>query len=59
MALNSKLISEGYSPAERSLLLGHSVETNERHYSLTDRRTLGDIRSRMLKEKPDSLSAVG
>lgn len=59
MALNSKLIHEDYSSAERSLLLGHSVETNERHYSLTDRRTLGDIRSRMLKEKPDSLSAVG
>lgn len=52
MALNSRLIAEGYMPADRALLLGHSVETNERHYSLADSRSLSEIRLRMLaKEK--------
>lgn len=57
MALNNYLISQEIDARDRALLLGHSVETNERHYSLTDSRRLADIRSRLLaakKGKPDS-----
>lgn len=49
MALNGELIDKGFNSVERSLLLGHSVETNERHYSLADRRRPADICSRMVK----------
>lgn len=54
MSLNSRMIDEGYEPRTRALLLGHSIETNERHYSLSDKRTLFDIRERMIgkKERP-------
>lgn len=43
MAVNTKLIEMGVDSAKRALILGHSVETNERHYSLTDRRMLEDL----------------
>lgn len=43
MAVNTKLIELGVDSAKRALILGHSVETNERHYSLTDRRMLEDL----------------
>lgn len=49
MALNSRMIAKGLSPADRALLLGHSVETNERHYSLADPRRLEDI-SEIMRE---------
>lgn len=48
MALNSRMINMGLSPADCALLPGHSVETNERHYSLTDPRRLEDI-SRLMR----------
>lgn len=48
VAMNSKLIAMGYSPADRALLLGHAVETNERNYSVVDSRHLDEIRARML-----------
>ena len=41
--MNTKLIELGVDSAKRALILGHSVETNERHYSLTDRRMLEDL----------------
>lgn len=47
VALNSRLIAEGFSPADRALLLGHAVETNERNYSVADSRRLTDISRRM------------
>lgn len=43
MAVNTKLIGMGVDSAKRALILGHSVENNERHYSLTDRRMLEDL----------------
>ena len=47
IAFNSKLIKKGLSPADRALILGHAVQTNEHHYSISDRRRLDDIRQRM------------
>ena len=50
IAFNSKLIELGFSAAERALILGHEVQTNENHYSVTDKRQLADIRNRMIGE---------
>lgn len=47
IAFNSKLIEKGLSPADRALILGHAVQTNEHHYSISDRRRLDDIRQKM------------
>ncbi|MCR5175012.1 MAG: tyrosine-type recombinase/integrase [Oscillospiraceae bacterium] len=47
VAFNSRLINLGFSPSDRALILGHAVETNERHYSHSDRRRLDDIKQRM------------
>lgn len=47
VAVNSKLIDMGFSSADRAMLLGHSVETNERHYSVSDKRRLESIRQRL------------
>ena len=52
MAFNSRLLDLGLSAAERALILGHEVQTNEAHYSLVDNRTLEDIKSKLQKEKP-------
>lgn len=47
MAFNSKLMALGFSVDERALILGHEVETNERFYSLTDKRRLEDLKNRL------------
>ncbi|MBP5309006.1 MAG: tyrosine-type recombinase/integrase [Lachnospiraceae bacterium] len=51
MAFNSKLINYGFSASDRALILGHEVQTNETHYSLTDKRKLEDIKNRLKKEE--------
>ena len=38
MALNSRLIDANCAARDRSLVLGHSIQTNEKHYSFSDRR---------------------
>ena len=43
IARNSELIEMGLSPSERASILGHSVETNERRYSITDIRRMDEI----------------
>ena len=48
IAYNSKLIELGFSAAERALILGHEVQTNENIYSVTDKRQLFDIRNRLI-----------
>ena len=48
IAFNSKLIELGFSAAERALILGHEVQTNENNYSVTDKRQLVDIRNRLI-----------
>ena len=47
IAHNSKLIEKGLSSSDRALILGQSVETNERHYSITDSRRLEDLRMKL------------
>lgn len=37
----------GFSASDRALILGHEVQTNEAHYSLTDKRKLNDIKKRL------------
>ena len=51
MAFNSRLLELGLSAAERALILGHEVQTNEAHYSLVDNRTLEDIKSKLTKRE--------
>ena len=48
MAFNSRLIEMDFSPSDRALILGHQVQTNETHYSLTDKRRLEKIKDRFL-----------
>ena len=44
----SKISVVGFSAAERALILGHEVQTNENIYSVTDKRQLVDIRNRLI-----------
>lgn len=36
---------------ERCLVLGHSMQTNERHYSFSDRRKVEDVRNKLKNHK--------
>lgn len=47
VAFNGRLIDLGFSAADRALILGHEVQTNESHYSVTDKRHLEDIHKRL------------
>ena len=49
-AFNARLIEKGLSSSDRALVMGHEVQTNEEHYSLTDSRRLDEIRKRLLNE---------
>lgn len=51
LAFNSYLIGLGFNSAERASILGHSVETNERHYSVSDNRQRFELRDRLLAAK--------
>ena len=48
IALNNKFIRLGLSADERALLLGHSVEVNERFYSKYDSRRLTSISAKLM-----------
>ena len=48
IAYNSMLIEKGLSPADRALILGHAVQTNEHYYSVSDKRRLDEIRQKYL-----------
>ncbi len=47
VAYNAKLIEAGADGNERCLVLGHSMQTNERHYSFSDRRKAEDVRNKL------------
>lgn len=47
VAVNSSMIEKGLSAADRALILGHAVQTNEHHYSVSDRRRLEEIRQKL------------
>lgn len=54
MHRNSELIAQSLSSAERAVLLGHSVQTNERFYSLADQRLLSSIVKKMSSSNKSS-----
>lgn len=57
MHRNSELIAKGLSSAERAVLLGHAVQTNERFYSLADQRLLSSIVHKLsLADNPSKAS---
>lgn len=47
IAFNSQMIEKGLSPADRALILGHAVQTNEHHYSVSDKRRLEEIKQKL------------
>ena len=47
VAFNARLIEAGADCNERCLVLGHSMQTNERHYSFSDRRRVEDVREKL------------
>ncbi len=47
VAFNSKLIEKDLSSADRALILGHAVQTNEQKYSVSDSRRLESIKQRI------------
>lgn len=47
VAFNAKLIEAGVDGNERCLVLGHSMQTNERHYSFSDRRKVDNVRAKL------------
>ncbi len=47
VAFNARLIEAGVDGNERCLVLGHSMQTNERHYSFSDRRKVDDVRNKL------------
>lgn len=47
MAFNARLIEVGVDGNERCLVLGHSMQTNERHYSFSDKRRVDDVRNKL------------
>ena len=51
MAFNLRMINLGFSSSDRALILGHEVQTNEAHYSLTDKRRLEQIRGLLTNKK--------
>ena len=52
VAFNARLIEAGVDCNERCLVLGHSMQTNERHYSFSDRRKVEDIKNKLNRLKP-------
>ena len=50
VAFNSRLIGLGFSSADRALILGHEVQTNEANYSVTDKRHLADLHKKLTGE---------
>ena len=47
VAFNARLIAAGVDGNERCLVLGHSMQTNERHYSFGDKRRVEDVRNKL------------
>ena len=51
VAVNARLIEAGVDCNERCLGLGHSMQTNERHYSFSDRRKVEDVKNKLNRLK--------
>ena len=59
IAFNSRLIELGFNPSDRALILGHEVQTNENHYSITDKRRLESIKTRIRGCEEDATALNG
>ena len=59
VAFNSRLIELGLSAADRALILGHEVQTNEAHYSVSDKRRIGSIMERMSEKNYVTEKSIG
>ena len=46
-AFNARLIEAGVDGNVRCLVLGHSMQTNERHYSFSDKRRINDVKNKL------------
>ena len=53
LAFNTRMIMLGFSSAERALILGHAVVTNEAHYSVSDKRRLDNLRASIVNSRDD------
>ena len=51
VAFNARLIADDIDGNDRSLILGHSMQTNERHYSFSDQRRLDRIKQKMTSKQ--------
>ena len=51
VAFNARLIADNIDGNDRSLILGHSMQTNERHYSFSDQRRLDRIKQKMTSKQ--------
>ena len=51
ISYNTSLIDAGLSSADRALLLGHTVQVNESHYSVSDKRRLDKIKETLRKRE--------
>ena len=51
ISYNTTLIDAGLSSADRALLLGHTVQVNESHYSVSDKRRLDKIKETLQKRE--------
>lgn len=57
MRLNRILESKGFTSLERSMLLGHKMETNERFYSLADSRYYNEISLKLCNSSFTTITA--
>lgn len=49
VAFNSRLYEANINDMDRALILGHSAQTNTRHYSFSDRRRLDSVKNALCK----------
>ena len=47
VAFNARLIEAGVDGIDRCLVLGHSMQTNERHYSFSDKRRAESVKNKL------------
>ena len=49
VAFNARLIKAGVDANQRCYVLGHSMQTNEKHYSFGDERTVEDVKTKLVR----------
>lgn len=49
VAFNARLIKAGVDANQRCYVLGHGMQTNEKHYSFGDERTVENVKNRLIE----------